>query len=43
LSFKGDANRPFRDERGTLVAVPEEIDRIDDDYMRRMDDVEAAD
>jgi hypothetical protein len=36
LSFRGDPNRPFRDERGTLVAVPEEVDRIYDDYMRRM-------
>jgi hypothetical protein len=41
LSFRGDPNRPFRDERGTLVAVPEEVDRIYADYMCRMTEAEA--
>jgi PLD-like domain len=36
LSFRGDAGRPFRDERGTLVTIPEEIDRIYDEYLARM-------
>lgn len=36
LSFRGDPRRPFRDERGTLVAIPDEIDRIYEDYMQRM-------
>lgn len=42
LSFRGDPNRPFRDERGTLVAVPEEVDRIYDEYIRRMDEADAV-
>lgn len=41
LSFRGDARRPFRDERGTLVAVTDEIDRIYDDYAQRMGAVMA--
>jgi hypothetical protein len=36
LSFRGDPNRPFRDERGTLVTVPAEIDRIYSDYIGRI-------
>lgn len=35
LSYKGDPNLPFRDERGTLVTVKAEIDRIYDDYLGR--------
>ncbi len=35
LSYKGDPNLPFRDERGTLVTVKSEIDRIYDDYFGR--------
>lgn len=35
LSYKGDPNLPFRDERGTLVTVKSEIDRIYDDYLGR--------
>ncbi|MDV7353474.1 hypothetical protein R4282_10705 [Rhodococcus oxybenzonivorans] len=36
LSYRGDPNRPFRDERGTLVSLPEEIDRIYLDYRGRI-------
>ena len=36
LSFRGDPNRPFRDERGTLVTISEEIDRIYHDYITRI-------
>lgn len=36
LSFRGDPNRPFRDERGTLVSLTEQIDRIYTDYLDRM-------
>jgi len=36
LSFRGDPRRPFRDERGTLVAISAEINRIYDDYSTRM-------
>ncbi|XBB66367.1 phospholipase D-like domain-containing protein [Nocardioides sp. WV_118_6] len=35
LSYKGDPNLPFRDERGTLVTVKSEIDRIYEDYLGR--------
>jgi hypothetical protein len=42
LSFRGDPRRPFRDERGTLVTIPDEIDRIYDDYMHRMDQAAAG-
>lgn len=36
LSFKGDPSRPFRDERGTLVSLVPEIDRIYQNYIDRM-------
>ena len=36
LSFRGDSNRPFRDERGTLVTLTPQIDRIYQDYRDRM-------
>ncbi len=36
LSFKGDPSRPFRDERGTLVSLAPEIDRIYQSYIERM-------
>ena len=42
LSFRGDSRRPFRDERGTLVTIADEIDRIYDDYMRRMDEATTS-
>lgn len=35
LSFKGDPDRPFRDERGTLVSIPSEVCRIYDDYNHK--------
>ena len=34
LSFKGDVSRQFRDERGTLVSIPEEIDRLFNEYVQ---------
>ena len=37
LSFKGDPSRTFRDERGILVSVAEEIDRQFNDWIRRFD------
>jgi hypothetical protein len=33
LSFKGDPNREFRDERGTLISDPQKIDELFDSYM----------
>lgn len=36
LSFRGDPNRPFRDERGTLIAIEEEVKRLRSDYMDRV-------
>jgi hypothetical protein len=35
LSFKGDSNREFRDERGTLISEPQKIDELFDSYMER--------
>ncbi|WP_146069598.1 phospholipase D-like domain-containing protein [Arthrobacter sp. B0490] len=32
LSFRGDPNRPFRDERGTLVRVQSEINAVHQSY-----------
>lgn len=43
LSFRGDPKRPFRDERGTYVTVPSEIERIYQDYSSRMDAGQGAD
>ncbi|MFE0437993.1 hypothetical protein ACFW2K_23905 [Streptomyces nigra] len=36
LSFRGDPNRPFRDERGTMITIKAEIDRLHSDYMNRI-------
>lgn len=36
LSFKGDPSRPFRDERGTIVTIPSEIEKIFSDYQKRL-------
>ncbi|OZD87761.1 hypothetical protein CH260_24785 [Rhodococcus sp. 05-2256-B2] len=36
LSFSGDPARPFRDERGTFVSIPSEIDRIYADYRTQI-------
>ncbi|MCK2238960.1 MULTISPECIES: hypothetical protein [unclassified Crossiella] len=36
LSFRGHPNRPFRDERGTLVTVGREIERLYTDYLGRI-------
>jgi phosphatidylserine/phosphatidylglycerophosphate/cardiolipin synthase-like enzyme len=35
LSFRGDPDKPFRDERGMLVTVPEEIDRLFESFEAR--------
>ena len=35
LSFKGQPEREFRDERGTLVADPKKIDELFDNLVRR--------
>jgi hypothetical protein len=37
LSFKGDRDRTFRDERGTLVSYPQKIDELFDSYRSRFD------
>jgi phosphatidylserine/phosphatidylglycerophosphate/cardiolipin synthase-like enzyme len=42
LSFRGDPDRPFRDERGTLVSIPAEIDRVYSDYMSRIENLVAG-
>ncbi|MEY9967554.1 hypothetical protein ABIA33_005625 [Streptacidiphilus sp. MAP12-16] len=39
LSFKGDPNRPFRDERGTMITIRSEVDRLHADYMARLSSV----
>lgn len=39
LSFKGDPNRPFRDERGTMITIKSEIDRLYSDYANRIEAV----
>ncbi|MFC9671504.1 phospholipase D-like domain-containing protein [Streptomyces sp. NPDC056949] len=39
LSFRGDPSRPFRDERGTLITIRNEIDRLYSDYMARVGSV----
>ena len=38
LSFKGDRDRTFRDERGTLVSDPQKIDELFDSYKSRFKD-----
>lgn len=37
LSFKGDPDRTFRDERGTLVSIPKKIDELFDSYKKEFD------
>jgi PLD-like domain len=36
LSFKGERDRTFRDERGTLVSDPQKIDELFDNLLRRL-------
>jgi hypothetical protein len=38
LSFKGDPERPFRDERGILVAIPETIQQVFESFVQRFED-----
>jgi hypothetical protein len=35
LSFRGDPDRPFRDERGVLVAIPQTINQVFDSFETR--------
>ncbi|MBC6481731.1 MAG: hypothetical protein GDA56_32200 [Hormoscilla sp. GM7CHS1pb] len=37
LSFKGDPDRTFRDERGTLVSIPKNIDELFASYRKEFD------
>jgi len=37
LSFKGDPDRTFRDERGTLVSIPKKIDELFASYRNEFD------
>jgi hypothetical protein len=37
LSFRGDPKRTFRDERGTLVAIPEYVDKVYEDLIGRFE------
>lgn len=37
LSFKGDPDRTFRDERGTLVSIPKKIDELFASYRKEFD------
>ncbi|MBO1346633.1 MAG: hypothetical protein EBE86_004210 [Hormoscilla sp. GUM202] len=37
LSFKGDPDRTFRDERGTLVSIPKNIDELFASYRKKFD------
>lgn len=36
LSFKGERDRTFRDERGTLVSDPQKIDELFNDLLRKL-------
>jgi phosphatidylserine/phosphatidylglycerophosphate/cardiolipin synthase-like enzyme len=36
LSFKGERDRTFRDERGTLVSDPHKIDELFDNLLKRL-------
>jgi hypothetical protein len=38
LSFKGDPNRTFRDERSTYISVPDKIDELFDHEIKRLID-----
>ncbi len=38
LSFRGDPNRTFRDERGTLVSETQKINELFDSYRSRFDE-----
>ncbi|MGK7902147.1 MAG: phospholipase D-like domain-containing protein [Hormoscilla sp.] len=37
LSFQGDPDRTFRDERGTLVSIPKKIDELFASYRKEFD------
>jgi hypothetical protein len=37
LSFRGDPNRTFRDEQGTMVRIPELIDQKFDYLLSRLE------
>jgi hypothetical protein len=38
LSFRGDASKPFRDERGVLVQIPTKIDELYGSFMVRIEE-----
>ena len=38
LSFKGDANREFRDERGTVISDSQKINELFNSYMERFNE-----
>jgi hypothetical protein len=37
LSFRGDPNRTFRMEEGTLVQIPEQVDKAFQHYVEVLD------
>jgi phosphatidylserine/phosphatidylglycerophosphate/cardiolipin synthase-like enzyme len=41
LSFRGDPNRTFRDERGVMILIPLLVDAQFDAIVRRMDEAES--
>jgi hypothetical protein len=43
LSFKGDPERPFRDERGTLITIEPEVSRLYESYRQRMSKAQKSD
>ncbi|QIY94483.1 phospholipase D-like domain-containing protein [Streptomyces sp. S1D4-11] len=42
LSFRGDPNRPFRDERGTMITIKAEVDRLFSDYSARIEAIDRG-
>lgn len=42
LSFRGDPNKPFRDERGLMVRISQTIDQLFSDFHKRIVDSRYA-
>lgn len=42
LSFRGDPKRPFRDERGTLITIDDEIEKIYGEYKESIELVHST-
>jgi phosphatidylserine/phosphatidylglycerophosphate/cardiolipin synthase-like enzyme len=40
LSFRGDPNHTFRDERGVMIMIPSLVDAQFDEIVHRMDDMD---